>query len=139
MEARNEEQLREALKFAGATARKNAKKVIELERTLVILQGKVDRYERKGFTMDFTLDLHLADDKVKEYLGKDSVKADELETIIKELIYRYEKLNDDYVELEDLYINTKKELDNIEEKFRDYEQYVEDNYKHITKEEEIYG
>ena len=139
MEARNEEQLREALKFAGAAARKHAKKVAELERKLFRLQGKVDKYERKGFTMDFTLDLHLADDKVKEYLGKDSVKADELETTIKELIYRYEKLNDEYAELENLYSDTKKELDNTEEEFRDYKQYVEDNYKHITKEEQIDG
>lgn len=139
MESRNEEQLREALKFAGATARRHAKKVAELERKIFRLQGKVDKYERKGFTMDFTLDLHLANDKVKEYLGKDSVKADELETTIKELIYRYEKLNDEYAELEDLYSDTKKELDNTEEEFRDYKQYVEDNYKHITKEEEIDG
>jgi archaellum component FlaC len=137
MKKRTVEELTMALQFMGVKSKRLANRINELERENTRLNGLLN--ERKVSKMNFTLDLHLADDKIKEYLGVDTIKADELETTIKELIYRYERLNDDYNDLEDLYSDTKKELDHTEEEFRDYKQYVEDNYKHESKEEQING
>lgn len=137
MKKRTAEELTLTLQFMGVKSKRLANRIYELERENTRLYGLLN--ERKVCKMNFTLDLHLADDKVKEYLGVDTIKADELETTIKELIYRYERLNDEYNDLEDLYSDTKKELEHTEEEFNDYKQYVEDNYKHITKEEEIDG
>lgn len=80
--------------------------------------------------MEFVLDLRLAEEDIKYYLGKDTIDADDLERTLSELIYRYENLKNDFE-------NLKKEKENLEEEYYDYKQYVEDNYKHITKEEQI--